>query len=362
MTLTTNMYFHTLAIDPVAAPYIVDMLKSENKEESPFIDLFLIETVNMINATRSASGKLSLCNPDPTRSTQMYPPFFCKDLATYEPRIASVSSILIYMDVAYYLFQFASTGGIIYYMVFMMRIIRKGKKFQFVTDSIRNPPFWQCIIPFVKTKQLVNFRFWDALKLISIHIVTSVLTLSSQLVPTSWPKKNGANEIDQNFIDRLNYFYVMIVLVTINSILFGIKLLSDYNYHRLVPVVMPPTLRSKINRVIIAVFCSLICLPVIVLYLWTILPTDIELYRGYMWYISAALFTIGLAIHLYVKHTYVDTAIMRLFTIQMDEEKTKRYTTAFTAIDHLHAAAWITTQVMNIFTSIFVIVHVLQCM
>jgi hypothetical protein len=352
------MYFHTLEITPLATPYIIDYLNTDVTQESPFLHFFLDEIEDAISPNRSLSGTFSLCNVDNTRLNHIYPPYYCISIKEDSDRLVSVSNVLIYMDVAYYLFQFVATGAILYYFLLTMRFIRKGTNFRFVTDSVLNPPFWQCIFQ-LPTDHLANFRLWRAVQLSFIHIVTSLLTLTAQLVPNKWPYRSNDTEIE-NFLPS-PYFYVMIVLVIINSALFFSKLVRDYQHDRMIRVVLPTSIRYKIVRGIIAVVVALLMLPIMVLYLWAIFPTSAQDYRGYLWHTSSGVFTLGMMIHLYNKSTFVDPAINRLVNRKADETFQKRLSVLYTILDNMHRASWITSQAMNIFTSVFVLIRVLQC-
>ncbi|KAL0477961.1 hrcA [Acrasis kona] len=163
MTLNLgSMMFQTLNITEEAQPYVLDYIAKRsayNNMTSPFYELLNEQLdVSRINFSRSRSGKFQLCTHDYSLVNVLYAGFDCTDLSTNEVHKSVLPKLVIFADVGYYTFQFCVTAGLVAYIIFQVAIIRRGKKFYFVTDSIKNPPFWQCIIPFVRNKTLTNFR------------------------------------------------------------------------------------------------------------------------------------------------------------------------------------------------------------
>jgi hypothetical protein len=384
LSLTQNFWFSVINITNAAAPSILTELSS-NASYSPFLKYFTAEVaVKSLNTSR---GEVSICSYY-IEGDQSLTPFYCIDSQTGNYHIAKMPVILVFMDVAYYLFQTCVTAGVIYYFVYKLRLIRKGKKFVFVTDSTKNPPFWQCTFaPFCKTPQLTNFRFWDALQISVLHIVMSIFTLLSQFVPITWPKYNNDNDMWSPLNERLPFFIWVLVVIIVNTILFFIKLVTECQHHRRVKVQMPNTKLSKFIRAGISLLCGAACLPILIFYVG-ILPTSQSDYRRYLWYSSAVLFTFMMCVHLYRKTTYIDRVIMQRFNPNNIDEDDRyfelsenlsdispehynefkiahkkhfaNYATLITFLLCLQQGAWITTQIVNTFTSMFVINRFLQ--
>ncbi len=382
-TITQNVWFTVLNITHEEAPNMISQLKY-NTTTSPFLSPFATEALSRY---RNSSKKLSICSSY-LAGDQTLNPYLCINSHTGESTIVYTPSILVFMDVAYYIFQTLATAGIAYYFAFKLRLIRKGKKFIYITDSTYNPPYWQCTFaPFCKTSQLANFRFWESARLLLIHVIISTFTILCQFVPSTWPTSNNIKDAWQDLNERTTFFIWIIVLIFVNTVLFFIKLGIDYMHHRRVKVQMPKTKLYIFIRLAMSVFIGLLCLPILVGYVY-IMPTPLRTdFRRPMWYSSAGIFILGVCAYLFLKPTYIDKAIIRKLDSGNDEDdqyyemstnlgeltveefnearlarkkKITKFATLITFFMCLVHGFWITTLMANVFTCMFVLNRFLQ--
>ncbi|KAL0482350.1 alpha-acetolactate decarboxylase [Acrasis kona] len=359
MTLNVgSMMFQSLNISDEAQGYVYDYINYKvsmgNMSTSPYYDLLFFDIdTSLINFTKSRSAAFQLCTHDFSLSNILYAGFLCVDLSTKQSHSAVIPPLVFFTDLAYYLFQFVMTFLMVYYVIFAIRMIRKGKKFFFVTDSIRNPPFWQCIIPLVPNKTLTNFRLWDSIFLINLHFFTSAFTILSQFVPNKWPKTNNGNDTDAHIANRKVYIGVACAVVTINTIFLLSKLFRSYKRHKSVRLNASSIPKyDKIIRFVLACISSLMLLPVMVMYVWALFPaTKRDNYRNYLWYVATGFFTIGLCFYLTSKRTYVYDKY-KWFGLKS--------TIGLILFDYVIEASWIVFQTMNTFASIAVVVRFIQ--
>jgi hypothetical protein len=313
LTITARMYFGTLTIDPAALPYYVNEMNTNtgafyvsNQTTTPFIETFMNET-NVLQAT-STNGNLSICWIDPAKRYTYEIDFYCKSLSNtaLPPFKVFYNEFIRWMDVTFLLFQTVVTIGIVYVYVRFMNLVRKSRKFIFVTDSIRNPPMWQCLLP-LSTDTLVKFRIWDSMQLIFFHIIFCATTLISQVSPKDWPDANREWKKQWSAIlhEREYYYAPLIVIIVINTILFILKLLSDnYRQHYVRIDKSNYGIKSKITRFVLTVVANAMVIGISALYLVFGVSSERDYRRG-IWFSGVALFSIALFYNMYTMNIYV---------------------------------------------------------
>ncbi|KAL0480632.1 hypothetical protein AKO1_006889 [Acrasis kona] len=354
----SGMKFQDLNITQEAQPYVLDMIKGLNETTvSPFGDLFLRElNVSRINFTRSSrSGKFRLCAQDYNAENLLYTGFSCYNLHNGNIRGVTVPGLMIFSDIAYYLFQFAATFAIVSYVSFTVNMIRKGKTFVYVTDSIRNPPFWQCACSIIPVKYMANFRIWECLLLLVVHLVISGFSILSELIPNDWPSSDDDNDIPEYASQRRGYIAVMCVTVAINTVFLLVKIFKNYKHHRMIRLHAHSERKYDIAiRVVLATIVSLIFLPILSVFVMELLPNTYEgsiggQYRLALWWLFAIGFSIGNIVYLSTMEVWV-----------VRNSLSERFVIAHIFLDYMAEAAFYVFQTLNAFAATFIITRFIQ--
>jgi hypothetical protein len=198
MTITAKMLFGKLTIDPMSTGYVTSQMDERagsffaSNRSNPLVDGLANETI-LLQAYTSV-GNFSLCWRDPVAfrsSSGTRPDFFCRKLNdwTATPYVVRYpESVMTYLDVTFLIFQLIVTVGLVYHYVRYMGIIRRSRKFLFVTDSVINPPMWQALFnPVIPVRYLVKFRIWDSSNLFMFHVILAGVVGLSLISPQGWP-------------------------------------------------------------------------------------------------------------------------------------------------------------------------------
>ncbi|KAL0477960.1 ispH [Acrasis kona] len=105
-------------------------------------------------------------------------------------------------------------------------------------------------------------------------------------------------------------------------------------------------------RLFMGILCSLAISPIMVVYIWALYPsTPRDGYRSYVWYVAIAFYVIGLSVYLSRKRTYIFNRY-KWFGL-----KSKLF---IVLIDFVTETVWLSSQTLNCFASVSVIVRFIQ--
>ncbi|KAL0490797.1 RecA [Acrasis kona] len=313
MTITRFMYFYNFDIDyenDAPMPSVIELEPDQTDLVNPdvldLINSFITQTnIMSLNTTYSVCWIKS----DPNRASKSS--FFCfrtKDKKMYSVDVLA-NEHYVTVDVVINIFQLVVAIGIVYIYVTNMNIIRKSRKFIFVTDSIKNPPMWQNLFPSIPTSIAVKFRIFDSISLCVVHIILCTIVIFSQLQPEEWPALNYNFSLQfRNYLANSKQYWVAILLIIINTTFFLIKLISDNHRNlsiKVLPDVSTNKTRVKFDRIIVSLVYAAACVSILVCYVFFGVPSK-RRYRRVLWCTGCVLFGIALFFNLHFMNIYAD--------------------------------------------------------
>jgi hypothetical protein len=384
-TIAKTFLFNTLELTEQG----FSLLSNRSGKASPFMHLVLQETA-LTKFPRNKLGDLSMCSWDMSVSQSSHDEYFtylCANLTTLEESTPVISDFIVLEDVCYVTIQVVITGYLVQQFLFSMHIMRKDRKFKYVTDTTKiNPPFWQCVFP-LKSRYLAKFRIWDSIALARLFIIICVLSFISQIFPSVWPSSALGYDFSV-FGNRAVYYYPNSVIILVSGILFVYLLIIEnkQNRHKKLPkyvnenVVVTYLVRIVLSIAIVGVMAGLFGLDIAFL-----MPTTTVSYRYALWSVSVVFYLIALMVMLHSKVftidriiynkmiTHRDTSLnQKLLVEDTDTQMTEKSTDIevqstrsftiliFTVVSWIIFSLWLTTLTMMIFHSGLVVTRFIR--
>ncbi|KAL0492026.1 9 TM domain-containing transmembrane protein [Acrasis kona] len=287
---------------------------------APEIDAFLNGTIStpptvplIFNHTKlllatSKYGAFSLCWIKSTGLTFQKSSYSCVPFSNIEsePLDVPFPTILAYQNYVLLLFQMILAVVIASYYNYKLKLIRESYKSIYVTDSVKNPPMWQCAIPKLSVKAAAMFNIWNTIWMCGVHLVVCTLTLLSSVIgDQQWPTTSTADDAPiTGLTTKGDHFYPLVACIITNTLLFVIRVTSDNMRHKMVRMDNDHTWSGRTSRIVLSFTISLAWGVLMAAYITLFIKPDHPIDLA-LWYTSVAVTFLIMFYKLYKTHIYM---------------------------------------------------------
>jgi hypothetical protein len=217
-TISRNFEFVTLVAD--AIPSDVTIEAEDDQRISGWAQAVLNETA-VRDAMKSSFGPFSVCSVRDPSADFFSRVFICQDLSTNEISEVTAPFWFKIIDVTFVFLLVFVVLVIINIVQIMFKHIENHGHTKNVSNSLRDPPYWQGIIPFISVETKANFRLWDSLSLSFIHILLYLAMFATALTPAYWPVDNNQKIVGlpfQNGSREVTFLFMAIPIIIVNAV------------------------------------------------------------------------------------------------------------------------------------------------
>jgi hypothetical protein len=272
----------------------------------------------IVNYPEMDSKPLYLCSMSFHTDILQQRKYNCFGLSTNRTERVEVSNLLTIEDCTFTFLHLSIIIGLMSYATWKLRQIKLVQKHIHVSNALTKPPFWQFMIPGISLESKCNFKLWNGVWLITVHIFLYAVLLLSSFAPDYWPKSNGEGFLSfvgdyDGYEKRL--FISSFFVIALNATLTGYKIYS-YSYHeetlKIEPKFDSPSL--KLLRAAVALIISMLTVLFVTLYIIFFFPEAFSFAKKIIFGSGTVVYGFLLFSHLLRKSVYINNKLYNFVT------------------------------------------------